>query len=158
MRNRSFATYPEQLQGELAALSALSVRQLKERWRSMYRTEPPHRISRELLTRALAYRLQERALGGLKPSTRRLLDRFGEGVSSHRLMWLARHRKTAPGTELVREWRGTSHRVTVLADGVIYREQRYGSLSEVARLITGTRWSGPRFFGLKQRTREASHG
>jgi hypothetical protein len=158
MKNCSHATDPDQLQRELAALSTLSVKQLKDRWRSMYGSEPPRRISRELLTRALAYRLQERALGGLKPSTRRLLDRLGEGRSSSQLMRVSSHRKTAPGTVLVREWRGASHRVSVLDDGVIYRGRRYQSLSEVARLITGTRWSGPLFFGLKPRAKEAGNG
>jgi hypothetical protein len=158
MKNRSHATDPEQLQRELATLSALSVKQLKDRWRSLYGSEPPRRISRELLTRALAYRLQERALGGLKPSTRRLLDRLGKGRSSSQLMRVISHRKTAAGTVLVREWRGTSHRVSVLDEGVIYRGRRYQSLSEVARAITGTRWSGPLFFGVKQRKREAGNG
>jgi len=158
MKTRSNASDFDQLQGELTALSTFSVKHLKDHWRSAYGTEPPRRISRELLTLAIAYRLQERALGGLKPSTRRLLDRLGEGRSSSQLMRLSRHRKTAPGTVLVREWRGASHRVTVLDDGVIYRGRRYQSLSEVARLITGTRWSGPLFFGLKQRPKEAGHG
>jgi len=158
MQSRSSCAESDQLSREIAALSALSVRHLKDRWRSVYGTEPSGRISRELLTRALAYRLQERALGGLKPSTRRLLDRIGEGRSSSQLMRFVSHRKTAPGTVLVREWRGASHRVSVLDDGVIYRGRRYQSLSEVARLITGTRWSGPLFFGLKQRPKEAGHG
>src|SRR5579864_4205475 len=134
MKDRSHATDSDQLQRELDALSALSVKQLKDRWRSVYGFEPPHRISRELLTRALAYRLQERVLGGLKPSTRRLLDRIGESRSSSPLMRVV-SRKTAPGTVLVREWRGASHRVSVLDNAVIYRGRRYQSLSEVARVI-----------------------
>ena len=158
MKIRSHSTDSNQLAQELAALFALSVKHLKDRWRSVYGTEPPSRISRELLTRALAYRLQESALGGLKPSIRRLLDRIGEGRSSSQLTRVAAHRKTAPGTVLVREWQGTSHRVSVLDDGVIYRERRYQSLSEVARVITGSRWSGPLFFGLKGRAREAVNG
>ncbi len=158
MKNRTPSAASDQLPREIAALSALSVKHLKDRWRSSYGTEPPRRISRELLTRALAYRLQERTFGGLKPSTRRLLERIGEGRSSSRLVDVASHRKTAPGTVLIREWKGTSHRVTVLDNGVIYRGQRYQSLSEVARAITGTRWSGPLFFGLKERAKEAGNG
>jgi hypothetical protein len=158
MKNRAHATDSDQLQLELAALSTLSVKQLKDRWRSVYDSEPPRRISRELLTRALAYRLQEGALGSLKPATQRLLDRIGESRSSSQPMRVASHRKTAPGTVLVREWRGASHRVSVLDDGVIYRGRRHHSLSEVARLITGTRWSGPLFFGLKQRAKEVGNG
>lgn len=158
MKDRSHANDTDKLQRELAALSALSVKQLKDRWRSVYGSEPPSRVSRELLTRALAYRLQERALGGLKPSTQRLLDRIAAGRSSSQLMDVAPHRTAPPGTVLVREWQGTSHRVSVLDAGVIYRGRRYQSLSEVARVITGTRWSGPLFFGLKQRAKEAGNG
>ena len=158
MKNRTSSAASDQLPQELAELSALSVKHLKDRWRSLYGTEPPRRISRELLTRALAYRLQERTFGGLKASTRRLLERIGEGRSSSHIMHVASHRKTTPGTVLIREWRGSSHRVTVVDDGVIYRGRRYQSLSEVARAITGTRWSGPLFFGLKGQAKGASNG
>lgn len=149
MKSRSPSAESDHLPREIAALSALSVKHLKNRWRSLSGTEPPRRISRELLTRALAYRLQERAFGGLKPSTRRLLERIVEGRSSSHLMRVISYRKAAPGTVLIREWQGASHRVTVLDDGVIYRGRCYQSLSEVARVITGNRWSGPLFFGLK---------
>jgi hypothetical protein len=147
----------EQLAQELAALSAASVKHLKDRWRALYGTEPPRYISWELLTGAVAYRLQERTLGSLKPSTQRLLEHIGEGHSSNYPAQLAAAKATA-GTVLIREWRGVSHRVTVLDDGVVYQGRRYQSLSEVARLITGSRWSGPLFFGLKNRAQEARHG
>jgi len=151
-------TDPDRLGRELTTLSALSVEHLKNRWRSLYGTEPPRAISRELLTRAIAYRLQERAFGGLKPSTRRLLERIAEGGSSPRTR-LAPSRRTDPGTVLIREWQGRSHRVAMLDDGgVLHNGKRYQSLSEVARVITGTRWSGPLFFGLRRRTKEAANG
>jgi len=158
-QKRSLVTSdPDRLGRKLTALSALSVEHLKNRWRSLYGTEPPRTISRVLLTRAIAYRLQERAFGRLKPSTRRLLERIAEGGSSPQ-MRLAPPRRTAPGMALVREWQGRSHRVAVLDDGgVLYNGERYHSLSEVARLITGTRWSGPLFFGLRGRTKEAGNG
>ncbi len=158
MNNRTSFARSDQLPQELAALSVLSVKHLKDRWRAWYGAEPPRRISRELLTRALAYRLQERALGGLKPSTQRLLERLEEGPSSIHPRRVAWQRQTAPGTVLIREWQGISHRVTVLDEGVIYRGRRYQSLSEVARVITGSRWSGPLFFGLKERAKEAGNG
>ena len=154
MKNRLSDSASNQLAGEIAGLSSLSIKHLKERWRSLYVTEPPQRISRELLTRALAYRLQERALGGLKPSTRRLLER----ISKSPTVRVVPARKTVPGTVLIREWQGNRHQVTVLDNGVIYRGQRYRSLSEVARAITATRWSGPLFFGLKARAEEVSDG
>ena len=157
MQQRACAE-PEQLAQEIAALTSLSVKALKERWRSLYGSEPHRRMRRELLTRAVAYRLQERALGGLKPSTRRLLARIAAQASGHGTERAAAVRKAAAGTVLIRDWRGTSHRVTVLDEGVVYREQRYRSLSEVARLITGCRWSGPRFFGLRPSAKEAVDG
>jgi Protein of unknown function (DUF2924) len=157
-QKRSPFTDPDALGRELTALSASSVEHLKNRWRFLYSTEPPKAISRELLTRAIAYRWQEHAFGRLKPSTRRLLERFAQGGSSPQTR-VAVHRRTAPGTVLIREWQGRSHRVVVLDDGrVLYNGQRYQSLSEVARVITGTRWSGPLFFGLRGRTKEAGNG
>ncbi len=157
MREQSSFGQADRISAEIAALASLDLRNLKSRWRELYDTEPPPRISRELLTRAIAYRLQEREFGGLAPATRRLLERVADDLASHRARPnLAR--KAAPGTLLIREWRGNAHRVTVHDDGVVYRGKRYGSLSEVARLITGTRWSGPLFFGLRKPAEEARDG
>jgi hypothetical protein len=148
----------DQVTLEIAALAGLTVKQLKGRWRSLYGAEPLRYISRELLTGAVAYRLQERAFGGLKPVTRRLLERVG-GVHASKLPIPTRcGRQATAGTVLVREWHGISHRVSVLDNGVSYRGQRFQSLSEVARLITGSRWSGPRFFGLNRRSKETGNG
>lgn len=149
MNHRSCATDQKGLCEELAALSGDTVKSLKVRWRALWNSEPPKRISRELLMRAIAYRLQERTFGGLKPSTRRLLERVGKEGSLDEPSRTSSTRAT-PGTVLVREWQGTSHRVTVLDDGVVYRDRHYRSLSEVARAITGGRWSGPLFFGLRR--------
>jgi Protein of unknown function (DUF2924) len=148
----------EELARQIAGLSDLSVKELKDKWREVYGSEPHRRISRELLTRALAYRLQERALGRVKPATARLLERIGERRSQDDLANIASLQKTSPGTVLIREWRGVSHRVTVLDGGVVYRGRRHKSLSEVARAITGTRWSGPLFFGIKGQKKEAQNG
>jgi len=105
-------------------------------------------MSRNVLVRAIAYRIQERALGGLNPSTRRRLDRATADLAAGR-----NHSplapKIKPGTRLLREWQGNVHEVIVLEKGVEYRGKFWPSLSAVAREITGTRWSGPRFFGLK---------
>jgi hypothetical protein len=145
------------LTAEIAGLSKASIADLRERWKSLYRKEPLGHISRSLMIRAIAYRLQERAFGGLKPSTQRVLDRIGAGRSEATLEPIPKRRASA-GTVLIREWRGVSHRVTVLDNDVVYRGRRYKSLSEVARAITGTRWSGPLFFGLKLRTKEVANG
>jgi hypothetical protein len=143
---------------ELGALGGLDSKALKQRWRVLYRTAPPPRISSSLLYQALAYRLQEKALGGLKSSARRLLDRVAEDRAGPHLASTLTAKARA-GTVLIREWHGVSHRVTALEDGVLLRGTRYRSLSEAARKITGTRWSGPRFFGLNVPLRKCSdHG
>jgi len=143
------------LADELAELGGLDLSELKQRWRTLYGTEAPLRIGRALLLYAVAYRLQEKALGGLKSSTRRLLERAAhDGYDRQQ----AAPHEARPGTVLIREWHGSSYRVTVLEDGVVHRGTRYRSLSEVARKITGTRWSGPRFFGLRASATESEHG
>jgi len=146
------------LTDELAELRRLDPTALKQRWRVLYRTEAPVHIGRALLLQAAAYRLQERVLGGLKSSTRRLLERAAEDNVDRRPATEAPATSVTPGTVLIREWHGVSHRVTVLGDGVLLRGARYRSLSEVARNITETRWSGPRFFGLRAPARGSEHG
>jgi len=145
--------------GKLALLKSLPIKELKQQWRSLYGCEPPHRISRELLTRGVAYRIQEQTFGGLKPSTRRLLERLGSDARCGRPLRLAAAAPASAGTVLMRDWQGATHEVKVLDRGVLYQRKRYRSLSEVARLITGSRWSGPLFFGLRsQRHEETSRG
>ena len=124
----------------------------------LYRTEAPVRIGQILLLQAVAYRLQEKALGGLKHSARRLLERTAEDSFHRRTPIEASATNVTPGSVVIREWHGISHRVTVLADCVMLRGTRYRSLSEVARKITGTRWSGPRFFGLIAPAKRSEHG
>jgi len=112
-------------------------------------------MGRTLLIRAIGYRLQEKALGGLKPSAQRVLDRVCDEPRGSASGRITKTRINA-GAVLIREWRGVRQRVTVLDRDVVYRGRRYQSLSEVARAITGTRWSGPLFFGLTKRTEEAA--
>jgi hypothetical protein len=142
---------------EVAGLAAFDAAALRNSWRELFGADPSPRLGRSLMVRALAYRLQERALGGLKPSAQRILERAADGESAVSVERRAKQRAGA-GSVLIRQWRGVSHRVTVLDNDVVYRGRRYKSLSEVARVITGTRWSGPLFFGLKRRTREAADG
>lgn len=136
------------LVAEIRVLPDLPLHVLKERWRRLYRTEPPKRISRNLLVRALAYRIQEKAFGGLKPAIRRRLRSIASNQAPREASALDSVR-IKPGTRLIRVWQGETHQVTVLDKGFEWRSRRYRSLSEVARAITGTRWSGPVFFGLK---------
>jgi hypothetical protein len=142
---------------ELTGLPALDVPALRQRWAALFGDEPSPNFGRALLLRAIAYRLQEQASPGLKPATRRVLDRIADNRSSDAPQSVPQSRASA-GTVLIRQWRGVSHRVTVLETDVVYRGRRYKSLSEVARAITGSRWSGPLFFGLKGRAREAING
>jgi hypothetical protein len=146
----------QKLSAEIALLKSLEVDQLRARWQILYETEAPTRFSRDLLMRAVAYRMQERMLGGLKSATRRLFERASQDARVRRPIRVAPVRKLAPGALLIREWGGTKHQVTVLERGVMFRGKRYRSLSEVARVITGNRWSGPLFFGLKARLKEVS--
>ncbi len=133
------------LVSELAGLPSLDRQMLVRKWQELYGEPPPSGVSQQLLLRAISYKLQERAVGGLKPATRRFLARFsGNGKSS-----TLPQPRLKTGTRLLREWHGITHEVMVLENGVQYHDKCYRSLSEVARSVTGTRWSGPRFFGLK---------
>jgi hypothetical protein len=156
--NQGFSRAEGELSHEIAALFDLSVGELKNRWRSIYGTEPPPRSSRKLLVSAIAYRLQERALGGLKPSVHRLLERASEDASSRRILRTRPITRASVGTVLIRDWQGRSQQVTVLERGVLYRKKNYRSLSQVARVITGCKWSGPLFFGLRGHSKEGPGG
>jgi hypothetical protein len=134
---------------EIAGLSRARIEDLRERWKELYGKAPSGQIGRSFLIRAIAYRLQEQAFGGLKPSTERLLARVAAETAAGSLPKKPQSREAQTGTILVREWQGKAHRVTMLDDGVSCNGKRYRSLSEVAREITGSRWSGPRFFGLR---------
>ena len=143
----------ETLETQLEQLKQLKPAELRKRWQSLFGSNPPSRIRSSLMVQAIARRLQEKALGGLKPSTRRLLHKVAEDANTRREASVAIKRiRLRPGTVLVREWHGTKHQVSVLKEGFLYRSRKYGSLSQIARAITGTQWSGPLFFGLKSRT------
>jgi len=139
---------------QLTALKGLPTPDLKRRWRELFETEPPP-YNRRFLESRLAYRIQELAFGGLKPETIDRLDAIAEDLAGGDPG--ARHRaKDRPiaGTRLIREWQGVEHCVTVRDDGYEYQGRPYQSLSAIARAITGTRWNGPLFFGLRnQRAR-----
>jgi hypothetical protein len=146
---------PQQLESQLDRLGQLNPTELRERWQILFGADPPPKLRSSLMAQAIAYQLQEKALGGLKPATVRLLERIADDAAARR--------KAAPtpakihvstGTVLVREWHGTKHQVTVLKDGFLYRAKRFHSLSRIARAITGSRWSGPLFFGLKSSRKE----
>ena len=158
MKRRAPAISRESLASEIASLSRLDIDEVRERWKAMFGKAPSRDISRSFVTRAIAYRLQEKTFGGLKPSTRRLLARAAEESATGSSPKKPQIRKAQSGTVLIREWQGNAHRVTMLDDGVSFNGKHYRSLSEVAREITGSRWSGPRFFGLRLPAMENNHG
>ena len=135
---------------KLAALKTTPIPRLKEQWRELFDTEPPP-YNRRFLEHRLAYRIQELAYGGLKPETIERLEALAEdldGGDPTRRRQTAKDRPIA-GTRLIREWQGVEHCVTVRDDDFEYQGRPYKSLSAVARAITGTRWNGLIFFGLK---------
>ena len=148
----------EKLSAEIAGLESFDLNQLRARWKLLYEIEAPPRLSRDWLRRAVAYRMQENVLGGLKPATRRLLERVAADTRARKPTKVVPLRKIGSNTILIREWGGTRHQVTVLENGAMFRGKRYRSLSQVARVITGSQWSGPLFFGLKARAKEAGNG
>ena len=154
MQDKTLPKSHEALSSKLASIRSLPIKVLKHQWRSLYNSEPPRRVSRELLIRAVAYRIQEQALGGLKPSTRKLLERLACDARSGRPLKLSSCAPASAGTVLMRDWQGVTHEVKVLDRGILYKRKRYRSLSEVARLITGARWSGPLFFGLRSKPQQ----
>jgi hypothetical protein len=152
-------TAPE-INPRIRALEALSIPELRARWTAAYGVPPPARWSPKLLVRGVAHRIQESALGGLSPELRAHLADLAARLAHDPNASLAAPPRIKPGTRLIRECRGERHHVTVLDDGFAYRDQRHRSLSAIARIITGTQWSGPAFFGLKtrRRARRNAHG
>lgn len=137
------------LAAELAALTTMDLEALRHLWRRRFRSQPP-KVSADLLRLALAYALQEKALGGLSKASQKQLDALSARPQTSPT--LTRLRQPRPGMRLVRVWNDVAHVVTITEDGHIEWQGRlWRSLSEVARAITGTRWSGPRFFGLRDR-------
>jgi hypothetical protein len=138
----------DSIAAQVAALPKKPTPELKQMWRELFDLEPPG-FSRNYLISRLAYRIQELAYGGLKPATRARLDALADGLDPK----AARQRmadRPVVGARLVRQWQGTEHQVTVLVDGFEWEGRRYKSLSSVARAISGTRWNGWTFFGLKR--------
>ena len=136
--------------GRVAELKTMPIAELKARWRRLFDKEPPP-YNRRFLESRLAYRIQELAYGGLKPDTLKRLEQLGEQLDGGDVVVRRQRMDRMPiaGTQLIREWQGVDHLVTVRADGFEYQGRPYASLSSIARHITGTRWNGWVFFGLK---------
>ena len=144
---------------ELDRLPTTPIGDLRKRYRELFRAEPPKAFGPDLLRRSIAHRIQERAYGGLPASTRRLLDQLVKAAMAKPNGRLELPRRIKPGSELVRTWKRKTYRVMVMADGFAHDGRTFASLSEIASEITGTRWNGPRFFGLRSApSREGTDG
>jgi hypothetical protein len=135
----------ESVEAEIDRIRSLGLDALRSLWRATFRTSPPPGFTKDLIARFLCWHIQEQAFGGLDPQTAKHLISLARGDKSP-----ANHpRRLKPGTLLVREYQGERHTVMVVANGFVWREATYASLSTIARAITGTNWNGPRFFGLR---------
>jgi hypothetical protein len=146
----------ESVIARVAALKTTPTLELKTTWRELFGTEPPP-YNRRFLESRLAYRIQELAYGGLKRETIQRLEAIADNLDAGDHVRRRRPANAPPiaGTRLIREWQGVEYAVTVLRDGFDYQGRKYRSLSAVARAITGTRWNGWIFWGLKNQRRRA---
>jgi hypothetical protein len=135
----------EAVEAEIDRIRSLGLDELRSLWHATFRAAPPPGFTKDLVARFLCWHIQEQTFGGLDPQTAKHLASLARGDKSP-----ANHpRRLKPGTLLVREYQGERHTVTVVANGFVWREATYASLSTIARAITGTNWNGPRFFGLR---------
>jgi hypothetical protein len=146
------------LEARIVALEALTTADLRIEWRRLYRATPPTRLSRDLLIRGVAYKVQEQAHGGLGLGIKRRLHSLSEDSDQRDGSTAAPAITMKPGTKLIREWHGHAHTVSVLDDGFEYEGERYPSLTRIAHRITGVHWSGPLFFGISKRRRAVVEG
>lgn len=144
------------VEAELDRVTTAPIGGLRNRYKALFGTDPPKAFGPDLLRRCVTHRIQTDAYGGLSRPTQRLLDRMAgtTGAKSDANNEMSRRIKS--GSEIVRTWKGRSYRVTVTHDGFAYEGKTYPGLSEIASLITGTRWNGPRFFGLRFGPKTAS--
>jgi len=142
---------PAPISERLSLLTRLSKAALRDLWKQLYKTAPPCQLRRRLFVSFLAYRIQEQTFGSLSPASHRRLRQLAHSFETDPDSKISGTPRIKPGTRLVRQWRGLVHVVNVERGGYEYRGSRYQSLSEIARLITGTRWSGPLFFGIKNK-------
>jgi Protein of unknown function (DUF2924) len=144
------------LEDEIARLRGLDIEALRARWRTVFGGKAPRHLPRHLLFAIIAYRLQAEVLGDLDAETLRLVKKINLAPSRTEAVPLTkalaqRRRELLPGTILIREWNDQTHRVVVVDRGFAWEDTTYDSLSKIAQAITGTRWSGPRFFGLRDK-------
>jgi len=137
------------VEAELDRLPTTPIADLRKRYREVFRAEPPKAFGPDLLRRSIAHRIQEKAYGGLPREHQRLLDHLVKAAQAKPNGRIELPRRIKPGSELVRTWNRQSYRVVVMEKGFAWEGRTYSSLSEIAFEITGNKWNGPRFFGLR---------
>jgi hypothetical protein len=149
MRNERAAPHSAPDDGEIAQeierISGLDLAGIRALWRATFKKAPPRTLTRDILVRQLAWRIQEKAFGGHDAATLKLLDAYGRQTAGKVVLF----RRLKPGASVVREYQGVRHIVTITEGGFVWQGRTYDSLSAIAREITGSRWNGPRFFGLR---------
>ena len=146
---------PQPVAQRLAALPALNRAALADLWKQLFKSEPSTKLRSDLMIPILAHRMQEKAFGTLNARARERLRQIGVGFEKGNDFTISKTPRIRPGTRLVRQWGDRVHLVNVHSNGYEYQGARYRSLSEIARLITGTRWSGPLFFGINSHSANA---
>lgn len=141
-------SHPSSTDDTIAELERVPRNILAAQWRTLYRSEPPKGVGQRFLIGAIAHALQLRQAGRKQSSVQRRLERHTKSRSPSHAPKTATPQKLQPGARLIRDWNGSTHTVDVTEDGFVWNDERYRSLSAIARAITGARWSGPRFFGL----------
>jgi Protein of unknown function (DUF2924) len=147
-----------QVEAELDRLPKMLIVDLRNRYREVFRAEPPKAFGPDLLRRSIAHKIQERAYGGLSREHQRLLDQLVKATQAKPNGRLELPKRIKPGSELVRTWNRSTYRVMVLEKGFAWEGQTFSSLSEIAFAITGTKWNGPRFFGLRPSSARSDEG
>lgn len=135
---------------EIEQIRCMNKEQLRLRWQDLFKKPVPDALTKDLLARMIAYRIQERAFGGIDRKTEKLLDSYAQGKPAEASRYLK------SGTVVVREYQGVRHTVTIADGAFIWNEKKFASLSTIAREITGTSWNGPRFFGLREKLPQQS--
>lgn len=138
----------EAIAAEVAALAYLTHQELRLAWRRHYKTHPPKFLNRNVIELGVAWKIQERAFGGLGPATKRQVDALADELEAKSDIARPKRLGLRPGAQLIRDWHGETHEVLVTEDGFHWRGRNWRSLTLIAKEITGTHWSGPRFFGL----------
>ncbi|HEV7264483.1 MAG TPA: DUF2924 domain-containing protein [Falsiroseomonas sp.] len=147
------------LRERLTGLAGRELDELRIEWQRLYRSAPPIRLSRDLLQRSIAHRLQEEALCGLSAAAQRQLAALARTLAANgKPPPVPPVARLKPGTTLMREWHGRTHTVIVLEKGFEHEGRHYASLTRIAHLITGAHWSGPRFFGLRRTPKDPDRG